>query len=566
MLLTRLFRRVRRDERGAALAAVVGLMAFGLILTALIAATMMSAFGHTTSTRAGVQSQASAQAGIAAARAGLIDGTCAAQPVLANGAPVYASPPGTEPVYEASIWRAGAAGSWTPGCPLDLTTPVRILATGHATAPGVAGDAGDATHLEAVLSSASSPLTIMQNGPAVYAYNAGAFGNGGQLVSLNGSTPDVIVANGSMTCDNGFTATANLVVDNGTLTVDNSCAISGNVWVSGRTEMVNQGSIGGGVIAHGVTMDNSATAGRVWSTADLTMLSTNVAISGQVKAYSLNYSGGTVGGQAFVYGPLNIVKSPGNSSPFVGGAVAQSATGVPKSWPSSAVLVRNPVTPSFASDLPAKPTVPNWVDFGSSPDHFTTATWAGFTIVTMGTSCGSSEVIAAIATLGGNPGVLDGRACTGEFALSNSARANVYNDLAIIAPRIHIAGGSTAFVGQNGPHSLWLINPDGTSTPGAPDTDLCEDSGTYLKIENGPSFLDLAVMMYSPCPVSSVNHLDFTGQVFAGSSSLSNNTTLTYGAVGLPGYDLNTGNATSVTTVTESDRELVYLRNVQEGN
>lgn len=566
MLLTRSLRRLGRDDQGAALAAVIGLMATGLLLTALIGGAVVTAAGFTTSTRAGMQSQASAEAGIAAARAGLIAGTCEAQPVLANGAPVYRNPTGTDPVYEASIWRAGGAGTWTPGCPIDLTTQVRILATGFAKSVGVASDTSDSTNLEAVLSAPSTSSQIIKNGPAVYAYNAGAFGNGGQLVSLDGSTPDVIVANGSMTCGNGFAATANLVVNNGTLTVDNSCEISGNTWVSGRANMVNQGSIGGAVIANGVTMDNSAAAGRVWSTSDLTMLSGNVSIGGQAKATRLNYSGGTIVGQTFVYGPLAIVKSTGSTPPFKGGAVAQSATGVPKSWPSSSVQIKNPVTPTFASDLPAKPVVPAWIDFGSVPDHFTSATWVGFTVVDMGTSCGPSQVVAKIALLGGAPGVLDGRNCVGDLEMTNSTSANVYNDLAIIAPRIHFDGGNTALIGQSGPHDLWLINPDGTTTAGAPDTNLCVNDGSYIKIENGPSFTDLNVMMYSPCPVSTVNHLTFTGQVFAGSSTLSNNTTLQYGAVGLPGYDLNTGAASNVTVVNESDRSVVYIRNTIEGN
>ncbi len=566
MLLTTSLRRLRHDDRGAALAAVIGLMATGLLLTALIGGAVVTASGFTTSTRAGMQSQASAEAGIAAARAGLLAGSCDVQPVLANGAPVYRNPTGTDPVYEASIWRAGAGGTWVPGCPLDLTTQVRILATGYAKSVGVASDASDSTNLEAVLSAPSTSNEIIKNGPAVYAYNAGAFGNGGQLVSLDGSTPDVIVANGSMTCGNGFAATANLVVNNGTLTVDNSCEISGNTWVSGRANMVNQGSIGGAVIAHGVTMDGSASAGRVWSTSDLTMLSSNVSIGGQAKAYRLDYSGGTIVGQTFVYGPLAIVKSPGNTPPFKGGAVAQSATGVPKTWPSSAVQIKNPVTPTFASDVPAKPVVPAWIDFGSKPEHFTSQTWVGFTVIDMGTSCDSGQVIAKIAELGGAPGVLDGRNCVDVLRMSSSARANVYNDLAIIAPRIHFEGGNTALIGQSGPHDLWLINPDGNTVAGAPDTNLCENDGSYIKIENGPSFTDLNVMMYSPCPVLTVNHFTFTGQVFAGSSTLSNNTTLQYGAVGLPGYDLNTGGAVDTTIITESDRTVLYIRNTIEGN
>ena len=54
MFLTFALRRLRQDDRGAALAAVIGLMATGLILTAVIGGTVVSAMGFTTSTRAGV--------------------------------------------------------------------------------------------------------------------------------------------------------------------------------------------------------------------------------------------------------------------------------------------------------------------------------------------------------------------------------------------------------------------------------------------------------------------------------------------------------------------------------
>jgi hypothetical protein len=78
-------------------------------------------------------------------------------------------------------------------------------------------------------------------GPAVFAYNAGTFGNGGQLVSLDGSTPNVLIKTGNIVCDNNFEATANLVVNGGNLTVDNGCNITGNVWASGRVNFVNNG-------------------------------------------------------------------------------------------------------------------------------------------------------------------------------------------------------------------------------------------------------------------------------------------------------------------------------------
>lgn len=558
MLLNRLIRRLRRDDRGAALAAVIGLMATGLILTAVVGATIVSATGFTTATRAGVQSQAAAEAGIAAARAGLIAGTCGGQPALANGAPVYRNPSGTEPAYEASIWRAGSGGTWVPGCPLNLTSQVRILSTGYASAGGVVGGSGDVTHLEAVLSAPSTPTTIVAAGPAVYAYNAGSFGNGGQLVSNDGTTPDVIVANGNLTCNNNFSATANLVVNSGTLRVDNGCDISGNVWVSGAVTMVNSGEVGGGVIGQSVSMTNGAIAGRVWSHSSLTMTG-NPTIRGQAKAMSMSYDGGTINGTGYVYGTFQVAGKVGGN-PFPATVWAQSISGDIQKWD---VRQKTVISPSFASDLPPTPTVPTWVDFGSKPEHFTTQTWTGFTIVDMGTNCSGSAVIAKIAQLGNAPGVLDGRNCSGELRMTNNELAKVYNDLAIIAPRIRFDNQAT-LAGTNGEHDLWLINPDGTSKPNEPDTSLCGNS--WIKVENNAQFTSLRTMMYSPCAVTTVAGTTIKGQIFAGTASMTNNSELQYAAVGLPGFNLSTGAPSGGTTVTESDRALVILRNVQVGN
>ena len=560
MFLTFALRRLRQDDRGAALAAVIGLMATGLILTAVIGGTVVSAMGFTTSTRAGVQSQAAAEAGIAAARAGLVDGTCGAQPISADAAPAYRNPTGTDPVYEATIWRSAGGGAWTPGCPLSLTTQVRILSTGYASANGVVGDAGDVTTLEALLSAPTTPTTIIANGPAVYAYNAGSFGNGGTLVSLDGSTPDVIVANGNLTCNNNFSATANLVVNSGTLTVDNGCDISGNTWAAGRVNMINNSEIGGGVIAFaGISMFNSSKAGRIWSYLDLTT-DGNPTVYGQAKAMSMNFGGGSIEGAGYVYGGFKMTKNTGGN-PFNVGVVAHTISGdPPKQWN---VKVKNPISPTFGSDVPAKPTVPSWIDFGSKPEHYTTQTWSGFTIVTMGTDCSAPQVIAKIATLGGAPGVLDGRACVGDLRMDNNYEAKVYNDLAIIAPRILFDNQGT-LDGENGEHDLWLINPDGTAKPGEPDTALC--SSSYIKVQNNAKFKDLRALFYSPCTVTTVAGTTIKGQIFAGSTSMTNNSTLQYTAVGLPGYDLKTGAATSVTSVTEADRELLYVRNIAEVN
>ena len=101
MLLTRIISnltRLRREEDGAGMAAVIGLLAVSLLTTSLVATSVVTATEYTTVTRAGVQSQAAAEAGIADARAGLLTGTCAAK------GNQYASAVGATPRYLATVW------------------------------------------------------------------------------------------------------------------------------------------------------------------------------------------------------------------------------------------------------------------------------------------------------------------------------------------------------------------------------------------------------------------------------------------------------------------------------
>jgi hypothetical protein len=557
MLLTTISRRLRNDDRGAALAAVIGLMSTGLLLTALVAGIVVTAMGWTTSTRAGVQSQASAEAGIAAARAGLIDGTCHLQTALSNGAPAYRSVAGETPEYVASVWRAAASGGWEPGCPVSLATQVRILSTGYAESTGVNGNTSrDETSLEAILSAAITPGQIIATGPAVYSYNAGSFGNGGQLVSLDGSTPDVIVKNGDVTCDNGFTATANLVVNGGDLGIDNGCDISGNVWASGRIDFVNSGEVGGYAVGNGITMANSSRVAKVWSTSYFTT-SGNIVVSSGVKAYSMSLGGGTLGGSSYVYGTTNVTNA--GATTLSGTVVTQAKGSIPNWWGGNAkITVTNPITsPTFASDVPISPVVPNWVDFGAQAAHFTADTWSGFSVYTMGTSCGPANISAAVASFGTQSGVIDGRNCTGPLYVNQNNSITLYSDVAIIADQILFDNQGTLSSAQS--RRVWLINPDYV----ADASPTCTDQS--LDINNNAQFTNLNVMLYSPCTVSAVAGIAIKGQIFSGTTEMTNNSTLAYAAIGLPTFDLNYGTETQV-TATEAQRNLASLRNVAVGN
>lgn len=551
MLLTRMIRSARRDD-GVAMAAVLGLLAVGLIVTSLILTTVVSATGYSTYTRAGVQSQAAAEAGVAAARAGLAAGTCS------GSAPAYRSATDAVPAYVATIWRPNGTGGWVAGCPIGTATEVRIVSTGYATAPGTNGvAAGDQTVLEAVLAASSTPVTLSASGPAIYAYSASSYGGSGKLVSVDGSIPDVLVKTGNVTCNGDALGVANFVVNGGTLTIQGSCNISGNAFASGRINFEGNSRVGGYIVANGVTMTGSSkVAGRVWSTSDVS-LSGSPTVGGILKAKSLNLDGGTLNAAGYVYGNTNVQNAGGSTLNAT--LTTQTANPTPPSWwgGNSKISKINPITaPTFASDVPASPVVPNWVDFGSRADDYTSTVWNGFTVYTMGTVCDDAAMWAALAAIGSNPAVIDARGCSGggTISYSGSQKFTVKNDLAIIANKIDLAG-SIEFKSTT-QKRMWLINPD-TVANGAPN---CPGK---LDLGGTAGFVNLDVLLYSGCKVTVASSTQLTGQVFAGDVSLQGAATIRYRAVGLPGVDLSTGTTTPTTSPT-ANRTLVSLRNVDQ--
>jgi len=337
-------RRLHGEEQGVALAAVLGIFAVGIILSSIILASITSGLGFTSSTRANVQSQAAAEAGIAVAQASLLAGTCAA-----SGNGNYVSVGGAEPEYTASIWRQRADGTWEQGCPASAAGTVRILAGGSAATPGVNGNTlGDESTVEAIFSVPSAPVAIQATGPAVYSYSANGFGGSGNLQTADGTMPNVFVKNGNVDCSGGTAMKGDLVVY-GNVELSGGCGVTGSLWATGTVKLsggvrvggnlvgsavtINNGlvggtlwspgttsltqpAIGGSVVAGPLTLTSGSVGGSVWSTGALT---TSSNVTGNVSAASVNVSGGTLAGSVWSAGPVAIsIQVGGNVS---GGAI-----------------------------------------------------------------------------------------------------------------------------------------------------------------------------------------------------------------------------------------------------
>ena len=527
-------------------------MAVGLVITSLVLTSVVSASGFTTYTRAGVQSQAAAEAGIAAARAGLVANTCAAS----GTPPTYRSAPAANPEYIATIWRPAVGGGWVQGCPQGTSTQVRIVSRGFSAADGAgAMKAGDETVLEAVLSELSAPITINASGPALYSYGNGSLGNGASLISTGGSEPDIQVKKGNFNCNGKGYGSADLVVD-GAVTVEASCEITGDAFATGEIYFSGAGKVTGNVVSNTrVRFYNGTIGGRLWTPGAFDMSQGNATIQDTFKAGSFQFVGGTTKGKGYVYGLTNLSGVWGTLEQTI---TTQSVSGAPDWWwnaNKNKFVVGTPVLPTYVSDLPVMPVIPNWVDFGADTAHYTTGWWQGFTLRTMGTSCGGVQIAAAVAALSGKPGILDARNCVGGVVLNGDQNVVLPNDLVIFAKSISISG-SGRFSSTAGAR-LWLINPD-TTANNVPDC-----NGQTMKIEGGNTpFAGLKTFIYTPCKADVLSSINITGQIISGQTALAGGVQLTFVPIGLPGIDLDTG-AVAGATPTESDRVLVSLRNIK---
>lgn len=232
-------------EQGSAMVAVLGVFAMGLILTTLIMSSVVHGLGFSTYSRASVQSQAAADAGVVAARAALYTASnCNAQSTPG----VYVSA-GT-PEYRATIERNNGAG-WVAGCPTSLTSQVRITSTGTAEAPAVSGiSAGDVSTVEAVYDYLVPGVT--PSGVAMYLHDGAVIEANSALDISEGGNTGLIVKNGTLNCDKNNGVINGSLLIKGNLTFGGKCTVTGSVAVSGHTTL-GSGRIDGNLTSGSVS-------------------------------------------------------------------------------------------------------------------------------------------------------------------------------------------------------------------------------------------------------------------------------------------------------------------------
>lgn len=234
-----------RAESGSALVAVLGVFAMGLILTTLIVSSVVHGLGFSTYSRASVQSQAAADAGISAARAALYTtSNCNSQ----SNPGVYVS--ASSPKYRATVERNDGAG-WVAGCPTSLTSQVRITSTGTAAASAVSGiSAGDSSTVEAVFRYIVPGVN--PSGVGMYFHDGAVIEANSALDLSEGGNTGLIVNNGRLDCDKNNGVINGSIMVNGDLSFGGTCTVTGSAVVTGHASL-GSGRIDGNLTAGSVS-------------------------------------------------------------------------------------------------------------------------------------------------------------------------------------------------------------------------------------------------------------------------------------------------------------------------
>jgi hypothetical protein len=489
-------------ENGGALAMVLAIFVITMLLSALAANSVVNGLSFTNATRAGVQSQESAEGGIALVLKSLTARECH-QPYtqgsdLGDGNSQLNF---TVLVYS----RATPTDNWTAGCPGAGDHYVRFVSTGTPVYRAINNSVGDSRTIEAIYnwSPAYATTTIKPTGPAIYSYDGALFSGSSQLNNPEGSPAVIDVAHGDAGCTfqtEGQSAiyNANVVVQEGSWGSGGSCIVNGNVWAYNDLTTAQSSQINGSTWSSSVTQSESSI---IWK---------NVWAGGPV----------TQGGSSAIYGAVTAASTSGN------GQMASSRTD-----PSL-----QGVKPSFPDGT--KP-VPPWTDY-----PFKRTDWPSFAYTNMTEPCNvqtMQDTINKMAVDTPGPSILDTRDCLSPTLWG--AAITLPNDVAIIAGKqFYISGGGPADSSDGiTKHKLWIIQPDDVA-----DKQPTCPTGGYLNIGLSYAVADtISTMIYTPCKITLGQSATWRGQFYSGQVLVAQSAILTYVPGGLPGVDLSDGTASA---------------------
>jgi predicted acyltransferase (DUF342 family) len=311
--LARLARRAKRDDDGAALVSVVGLIAVTAIVCIAVTSSVISATSVTTLVRAGVQSEAAAQAGI-----DYVLGQFAAKKYPCSYDATAQTP--SFSITATYTTSTGAAISCNAAQQASSTPAnASIVSTGRATLKGTASAGRDTHRMGATVSitSASTPAAALDK--ALFTESAFNLTNDSYIdPSSAGALDGDVYTNGALTC-----ATQNVIsgtiAARGAVTVTNLCQTKESIWSGGNVDLSNSNvKVAGDLYAVGtVVMSNAHIEGNVIANGNVTINTTSTACASGATAnvcgslYSLNgtvtmTNDAKVGGSIYARGAVNI--------------------------------------------------------------------------------------------------------------------------------------------------------------------------------------------------------------------------------------------------------------------
>lgn len=504
-------------ERGSAMLAVLGLMGVSSVIAISTTSMSLHAVGYSTSTRAGVQAEAAAEAGIDYAAAKLATSVC--QPLYtSNVVPVFSV---TISYSTLQTSPGDVDNSWVAGCPATNSVKrLKLVSTGWAETLGVAGNtSGNVRKVEGIYPYIPSPsaYAIIPSGAAIYSFaQTDPTINNLEVTQAGTARATIQYLSGSATCTSGSMIKGDLILGNGAIST-NGCYIDGDLWAS-STVSIQSGEITGNVHASGVLNGVSVS------------LSPSAIVDGNVFAAGPVSSGGKIGGNV-VAGPTGGTSVFSNKS-SVGGSIISAG-----SVTNSGIVMGTIKTNQTGIVTPAIPLVPGWVDFGFSATDWVTVAGDPYALLTMN-ACDATTLAAALTTVQNSlsPIILDTRVCG---AVTNLGTSNsnfiLKSDTVIVANGFNISWNNIQS-SDTTDKRLWIMIPD-TVVDGKPTCPVNSSATISNHVEVGHN---VAAMIYSPCAIS--NHGDeWRGQIYGSSITSSASFELSYLPIGLPTVNLSTG-------------------------
>ncbi|WP_284329236.1 TadE/TadG family type IV pilus assembly protein [Demequina litorisediminis] len=219
-----------RSEEGQALVLVLGMVIVMAGVLMVVASTTVFGSYFTTQSRASVESQSAADAGVDVAYA-TMDSDPAACVALDGHFQSSAVP-----AYDAQVfYDQDGTGSWTEGCP-DLEDKdnwpdfVKVVSTGTAQSNGVGGyEAGDQAEVTALWTKPEDPPTFN------HAVRADTFVGTNAIQSIASEEDDAtIFTKGNLACDAGTKVPGSIYVKGDVHFKNSNCGTDGDMYVGGN--------------------------------------------------------------------------------------------------------------------------------------------------------------------------------------------------------------------------------------------------------------------------------------------------------------------------------------------